>query len=209
NISLSLQSDQHPVLRYQITSNESKEIGISSPQNLDYQRSLNLAINYSLQPVTWWKMTLGSTSSLRHYRLSYSLKPASKTFIFQYLSLNQQLQLPWQLEAELNGWYNFRFYEGPNIINGFGVLNFALAKKLKNNKGSFQLSLPDVFRSFAVRSHLGGLTPIAFNINTHVIWKSESAFYQVIRLTYARSFGKSGVRAASRGGRNEEVERMQ
>jgi iron complex outermembrane receptor protein len=138
NVSLSFQVDQHPVLRYQITSNATKEIGISSPQNLDYQKNINLAINYSLQPITRWKITLGSTTSLRNYKVSYSLQPAVKTFVFQNLTFNQQLQLPWRLEAELNGWYNFRFYEGTNIISGFGVVNFCLAQKLKKVKGSLQ-----------------------------------------------------------------------
>lgn len=208
NVSLSFQVDQHAVLRYQITSNETKEIGISSPQNLDYQRNINLAINYTLQPATWWKITLGSTTALRNYKVSYSLQPAIKTFIFQNLTFNQQLQLPWQLEAELNGWYNFRFYEGTNIISGFGVVNFALAKKLKNEKGNFQLSLPDLFRSFRVRTHIGGMTPIAFNINTHATWRDETAFYRVIRLTYSRSFGKSSIRSSTRT-RSEEAERIQ
>ncbi|MDF2192696.1 outer membrane beta-barrel protein [Paraflavitalea sp. CAU 1676] len=209
NVSLSFQVDQHPVLRYQITSNTTKEIGISSPQNLDYQRNLNLAINYSLQPATWWKLTLGSTTSLRNYRVSYSLQPAVKTFVLQNLTFNQQLQLPWQVEAELNGWYNFRFYEGTNIVSGFGVINFALAKKLKKGRGSFQLSLPDLFRSFRVRTHIGGMTPIAFNINTHGTWKDETAFYRVIKLTYSRSFGKSSIRATTRNRRSEEAERIQ
>jgi hypothetical protein len=209
NIALSFQVDQHPVLRYQITGNATKEIGISSPQNLDYQKNINLAINYSLQPATRWKIALGSTTSLRNYKVSYSLQPAVKTFIFQSLNFNQQLQLPWQLEAELNGWYNFRYYEGTNIISGFGAINFALAKKLKNDKGSFLLSLPDLFRSFRVRNHIGGMTPIAFNINTHATWKSETAFYRVIKLTYTRSFGKSSIRSSGRNSRSEEAERIQ
>jgi iron complex outermembrane recepter protein len=209
NVSLSFQVDRHPVLRYQITSNETKEIGISSPQNLDYQRNINLAINYSLQPATWWKINVGSTTSLRNYKVSYSLQPAVKTFVFQNLTFNQQLQLPWRLEAELNGWYNFRFYEGTNIVRGFGLVNFALAKKLKNDKGSFQLSLPDLFRSFRVHTHIGGMTPIAFNINTHATWRDETAFYRVIKLTYSRSFGKSSIRSAIRNSRSEEAERIQ
>ncbi|OQP51900.1 outer membrane beta-barrel protein [Niastella populi] len=209
NVSLSYQDDRHPVLRYQITSNDTKEIGISSPQNLDYQKNVNLAVNYSLQPVRWWKIAAGSTTALRHYRVSYSLQPAEKTFVFQRLNGNQQFQLPWGMEAELNGWYNFRFYEGTNIINGFGVVNFALAKKLKNDKGSFQLSLPDLFRSFRVHTHIGGMTAIAFNIDTHATWRDETAFYRVIKLTYTRSFGKSSIRTATRNSRSEEAERIQ
>ena len=151
----------------------------------------------------------GQPTSLRKYSVSYSLRPAVKTFVYQHLTFNQQLQLPWRLEAELNGWYNFRSYEGTNIISGFGVINFALAKKLKNEKGSFQLSLPDLFRSFRVHTHIGGMTPIAFNINTHATWRDETAFYRVIKLTYSRSFGKSSIRSATRNNRSEEAERIQ
>ncbi|MFT3702062.1 MAG: TonB-dependent receptor [Agriterribacter sp.] len=208
NTSLSFQYDLHPVLRYQITSNATKDIGISSPQNLDYQKSINLFLNYSFSFTPWWQLSVSSTTALRNYKVSYGLQPATKTFVFQNLNFNQNIKLPWKMETELSGWYNFPFYEGTNSIRGFGVVNFALAKKLNNDWGTLQLSLPDLFQTFRVNTHIGGMTPIAFNINTHSQWRDETAFYRVVKLTYSRTFGKSSVRTASRNKQSEEADRI-
>ncbi len=208
NVGLSYQFDRDPVLRYQIVSNETKEIGVASPQNLDYQQSLNLNLNYSLQPASWMRLSAGSTTSLRRYKVSYSLHPAEKTFVFQNINFSGHVQLPHQFEVELAGWYNFPFYEGTNSLKGFGIMNLGIGKKLKKERGSFQLAFPDLFRSFSVHTHISGMTPIAFNINTHTNWRDESSRYRIIKLTYSRTFGKSSISAAKRNKQIEEAERM-
>jgi hypothetical protein len=207
NMGLSFQYDLHPILRYQITTNETKDIGISSPQNVDYQKSINLFVNYPLQIRNWWKLSVSSTTSLRNYKISYSLNPAQKTFLFQHVNFIQNLILPGDFEIEFSGWYNLPMFEGANSIKGFGVLNMGIAKKLPKEKGTLQLSLPDVLRSFEVHTHISGMTPIVFNINTVAHWRDESAFYQVIKLTYSRSFGKNTFSASKRSD-TEERERI-
>ncbi|MFZ1787188.1 MAG: TonB-dependent receptor [Saprospiraceae bacterium] len=189
NVGLSFQHESNPILRYQITSNETNDIGISSPQNLDYQKSINLFLSYPMQISNAWNVTLNTTTSLRNYRVSYSLNPAEKTFLFQNINCSQSLQLPKNFEIELSGWYNFSYFEGPNKLKGFGVMNVGIAKKLKKDKGTLQLSLPDLLQSYRVSSHMGGMTPIVFNLNTMAVWNSETALYRVIKLTYSRSFG--------------------
>lgn len=192
HIDLSVQQDINPILRYQLTANETNELLVVSPQNLEYQKSLNLSVNYPVQVWKWWKMTLGSISSLRTYQLSYSAVPASKTYVFQNLNLHQQLQLPGRLDVEVSGWYNFPFYEGTNKLKGFGVLNMGIAHKLNKDRGTFQLALPDLLRSFRVHTHISGMSPVVFGINGYVTWRAGSALYQVVKLTYTRSFGKQG-----------------
>ncbi len=109
---------------------------------------------------------------------------------------------------ELSGWYNFPFFEGTNSIKGFGIINLGIAKKLKNDKGTLQLSLPDLLQSFSVHTHISGMTPIVFNINTVSNWRDETAFYRVIKLTYSRSFGKKGINQNKKSNINEEAVRM-
>ncbi|MFN8347070.1 MAG: TonB-dependent receptor [Spirosomataceae bacterium] len=207
NIGLSWQYDLHPILRYQITANETKDVGISSPQNLDEMKSVNLFLSYPLQIVKGWKVSLNTTTSFRHYRVSYSQFPTEKQFLFQNLNFSQTLQFPRNFEAELSGWYNFPFFEGPNQLKGFGVVNLGIAKKLKNDKGTFQLALPDLLRSFSVFTHNGGMTPIAFDINTVSNWRDETVFYRVVKLTYSRTFGKN-TRGVQYEAKDEERERV-
>jgi iron complex outermembrane recepter protein len=207
SLGLSLQHELDPILRYQITSNKNKDIGILSPQNIDFQKSINLFINQVLEVSKKWKLSMGSTSSLRNYRVSYSLKPAEKTFIFQNFNFNNNIQLPKNYEIELSGWYNLPFYEGTNKLKGFGIVNLGLSKKLNGNQGTFNLSFPDLFRSFSVTTHIGGMTPIAFNINTMSTWKDESSLYRVVRLTFFRNFG-GGTQSSKYNTDAEEVERI-
>ncbi|MEA5427860.1 TonB-dependent receptor domain-containing protein [Arcicella lustrica] len=204
SVGISAQYDLNPILRYQITSNATEDMGISSPQNLDYMKSLNLFITYPLQITKWWKFTLNSLTSLRDYKVSYSQFPTEKRYLFQNLNISQQINLPKNFEIELSGWYNFPYFEGPNKIKAFGVANVGIGKKLKNDNGTFLLTLPDVFRSFSVYSHNGGMTPIAFDINTISNWRDETVFYRVIKLTYSRSFGGNIKRTTNSFGDEEK-----
>lgn len=207
SVGLSLQHDINPILRYQITTNSQQDVGISSPQNLDFQKSINLFVTCPIQLFDWWKLSVSSNTSLRQYRFSYALSPAEKTFVFQSLNFSQNIRLPKGFELEISGWHNFAFYEGSNHIKGFGVTNLGLAKKLKNEGGTLQLSLPDVFQSFSVRTDIGVVTPIAFNIRSVSNWRDESSFYRVIKLTYSRSFGKN-TRSIQAKNAEEELDRV-
>jgi len=206
-LGLSLQNDINPILRYQITTNAQQDIGISSPQNLDYQKSINLFATVPIQFFDWWKMSVSSNTSLRKYGFSYALSPAEKTFVFQSLNYSQNIRLPKGFEIELSGWHNFAFYEGSNHVKGFGVTNLGIAKKLKNEGGTLQLSLPDLFRSFSVHTQIGVVTPIAFNIRSVSNWRDESSLYRVIKLTYSRSFGKN-TRSIQAKSAEEELDRV-
>lgn len=206
-LGLSLQNDINPILRYQITTNAQQDIGISSPQNLDYQKSINLFATLPIQFFDWWKMSLSSNTSLRKYGFSYALSPAEKTFVFQSLNYSQNIHLPKGFEIELSGWHNFAFFEGSNRVKGFGVANLGIAKKLKNEGGTFQLFLPDLFRSFSVHTQIGVVTPIAFNIRSVSNWRDESSFYRVVKLTYSRSFGKNPRNIQAKSA-EEELDRV-
>ena len=74
------------------------------------------------------------------------------------------------------------------------MINLGVGKKLRNDRGSIQLALPDLFQTFRVFTHIGGMTGIVYNINTVSIWRDESARYRVFNLTYTRIFGENGQR---------------
>nr|WKN37051.1 TonB-dependent receptor [Tunicatimonas sp. TK19036] len=204
--SLSFQYEKDPILRHQITTNQEQNVGISSPQNLDYSKSLTLFLNAPLQLTSWWKMSISSTTALRSYQISYTPKVAAKTYLFQSFNFSQNFALPGDIELELSGWHNLRSYNGSNRTAGFGIVNLGLAKKLKNDQGSLALSLPDVFRTFQVHTYIGAVTDLAFDIKTESDWWDETALYQVFRLSYSRSFG--GKVAQKNRSQEEELKRV-
>jgi iron complex outermembrane receptor protein len=208
NAGLSFQYETNPIIRYQLTSNAANDILIMSPQNVDYQKSVNLNVNFPVELTDWWKISLGTTTSLRNYKISYSLSPAVKTYVFQNISFTQSIRLPKSFEVELSGWRNLAFYDGSNKIKGFGILNLGIAKKLKDNKGTIQLALPDLLQSFSIYTHIGAMTPIVFNIRTVSNYRDETAFYRVVKLTYSRSFGNANVKKAKQTDTDEEKERV-
>lgn len=207
SVGLSFQYDLHPILRYQITANPQNDIGMQSPQNLDYQQSINLFLSAPVQLTSWWKLTLGSNTALRRYKISYSISPAEKTYLFQNLSFTQNITLPRNFEIELSGWQTLPFFDGANRLNGFGMVNLGIAKKLKNDKGTFQLALPDLFQTASYYTHIGSMTPIAFHIRSESNFRDESARFRVVKLTYSRSFGKN-TRNINRNTDDEERERL-
>ncbi len=186
---LTFQNDLHPILRYQITSNPERTIGINSPQNLDYQKSISLFLSAPVQLFDWWKLSLTSTTSLRKYQISYTPNVAAKSYVFQGFNFSSNFHLPYSLELELSGWRNLPAFDGSNRLDGFGIVNLGLAKKLKDDKGIFTLTLPDVLQTMKVHTAIGAMTPLVFDIQTVSDWQDETAQYRVFRISYSRTFG--------------------
>ncbi|MCR9227998.1 MAG: TonB-dependent receptor [Flavobacteriaceae bacterium] len=202
-----LQKEVDPIIRYQLTTTPQNDILVVSPQNADYQKNIGLYLNIPWDWSAWGKLNVSSTSAIRDYRISYSPDPAEKTYFYQSLNFNQTIALPWEMDMEFSGWYNFDHYNGTNFTKGFGVLNFGLSKAFKNNWGTLQLSISDVFKSMKIYSHLSGMTPIVFDIDTNSTYRDESAFTRIFRVTYSRSFGSASGKK-SRNLEKEEFNRI-
>lgn len=206
-IALSAQRETDPIIRYQLTSNEARDILIISPQNADFHNSLNLTTTLPLQWARWAHLDITSVTSLRRYQISYSVNPAAKTFLTHSLTYNQNFSLPKNFTMELSGFHHAAAYEGTNRRKGFGVLNFGLNKKFKSSSLSFTVA--DVLKSFDIRTHISGMTPIVFDINTNSRYRDESAFSRIYRLTWIKNFGSLSSGDKRSFGNEEEKDRME
>ncbi|WP_036382564.1 outer membrane beta-barrel family protein [Muricauda sp. MAR_2010_75] len=204
---LSYQKETNPIIRYQLTSTPQNDILVVSPQNADYQKSLNLFLNLPVQWARWAKLNLSTTSAIRDYHISYNPEPKGKTYFYQSLNFTQTFQLPWEMDMEFSGWYNFDHYNGTNFTEGFGMVNFGLSKQFKKNWGTLQFSVTDLFKSLDIDTHISGMAPIVFDIDTRSRYRDESAFTRIFRITYTRSFGGNGNKS-SRNLEKEEFRRV-
>ena len=205
---ISLQEERDPIIRYQLTGTPQNDILVISPQNADCQKSVNLFLTLPFSWASWARLNLSTVTALRKYRISYSPNPAEKSYLFQSLNATQNFRLPWNMEMELSGWYNFDHFNGTNKTYGFGVLNFGLSKKFGDRGGTLLLAVSDVLQSFRVHTHISDVTPIVFDINTVSDYRGESAFSPIIRLSFSRSFGQMSS-SKTRDFRNkEELERV-
>lgn len=207
SVGLSYQKEINPIIRYQLTSTPQNDILVISPQNADYQKSWSLFLNLPVQWARWAKLNLSTTSAIREYHISYNPVPRGKTYFYQSLNFTQTINLPWQMNMEFSGWYNFDHYNGTNFTEGFGMVNFGLSKQFNRNWGTLQFSVTDLFRSLDIDTHIGGMAPIVFDIDTRSRYRDESAFTRIFRITYSRSFGGNGNKS-SRNLEKEEFRRV-
>jgi outer membrane receptor protein involved in Fe transport len=207
SFSLLYSRDINPIARYQITESPSGDLLYVSPQNLQWQNNLNFQTILPWKVNSWWTMNYSFVGGLRQFKENYTMSPVEKTWFGYSLNVNQTFKLPKSWSAELSGWYSSRFYNSTIKVAGMGVLNAGIKKELKNNGGTFQLSVSDIFRGEHYNVFYGTLTREAFNIKNHVTVNTESSKIPILKLTYSRSFGSTLLKS-QRSGSEDERDRI-
>jgi iron complex outermembrane recepter protein len=210
SFSLLLSRDDYPIVRAQLTKSPTGDILYVSPQNLTYLENLNLQANLPVKINDWWSMNYSITGGPRRFRLDYTVQPAEKTYFGYSLNFSQMFRLQAGWSAELSGWYNSVWYSGTVRGDGFGTVNAGIKKELAGNRGIFQLSVSDLFRTMNINSYFGAVTAEVFDIKTHVNYNAESEKFPIIKLSYSRSFGSgsSDTREQRNAGSGAERDRI-
>lgn len=210
SFSLLASRDSDPIVQGQVVSGPSRQLVYISPQNVSWQNNIILQANLPFRISDWWKMSYSLSGGWRKFRLDYTLVPVEKAYYSYTLNYNQSFTLPRLFSLELSGYYNSLSYYGVQEIKGMGTLNMGIKKELRNNKGSFQLSVADVFRSLTYRSYIGRLTRDAFDSNVNLRYSSETSRFPVFRLVYSRTFGSNGIKneRRSEGAAKDERQRL-
>jgi hypothetical protein len=202
--------DDNPIVRYQIVQVPGSNLLHVSPQNMVWQNNIALQADWPWKVGNWWKMNYSLTGGWRQFRVEFTQVPAEKAYYWYAINFNETFQLPLHFSLEVSGWYNGPSYDGSKKNDGFGAINTGIKKELKNNNGTLQLSVTDVFRTSQSHSYYGALTEEAFSLKSHVVFNAESHYSPIFKLTYARSFGgnitkKQRIRQT---GASEEQERV-
>jgi outer membrane receptor protein involved in Fe transport len=202
-----LSHDDHPIVRYQITSSADGVLMVLTPENLVFENSLLFQASLPVKLTDWWTSTWSVTGGWRRYREEYTPVPVSHTWLGYSGNFNQSFRLPRSFSMELSGWYNSRLYDGSKKTDAFGALNAGIKKELKKNGGTLQFYMTDILRTTIIVNHYGALTQEAFGLSSRVPFRPESARSQVFRLSYSRAFG-GGNQGKARGGSQEERDRV-
>ena len=210
SFSLLFSRDDHPIARYQITEREARNLLYVSPQNLAWQNNLTFQTSLPWKLNNWWTMNAGFVGGLRQFRVEHTRIPVEKSYFGYSVNFSQSFKLPGRFSAELSGWYNSTSYNGSIKATGFGVVNAGIKKELKNDAGSFQLSISDILRTLQINPYYGTLTQEAFSIKNHVQVNTESTQSPIIKLTYSRSFGDihSNKKSQRNAGSMDERDRV-
>ncbi|MDR3714616.1 MAG: outer membrane beta-barrel family protein [Puia sp.] len=210
SFSVMLSRDDYPITRYQLGENPAGNVLYILPQNLAYQDNLNFQTNLPFKVADWWTMNYGFVGGWRKFREDYTALPVEKTYFAYSSNFSETFKLPGLFSVELSGWYNSGTYNGTTKIDGVGTINAGVKKELKNNEGTLQLSVADLFRTISINGYHGQLTREAFATDNHFIYNTESTRSPIFKITYTRSFG-SGLLKSQRkqaSGSEEEKERV-
>lgn len=190
--SLLFSRDDNQIEQSQISTGPSKQLVYLTPQNIAYQNNIILQANIPVKVNNWWDMTYTFTGGWKQYKVDYTPTPFQKAYFNYSVNFNESFKLPGSLSLELSGYYNAHFYEATSRNNGSRMVNAGIKKDLNNNKGSFQLSVADVFRIANYDSYIGSLTTDAFDSKVHINYQGESRSFPIVKLSYSRSFGTAG-----------------
>jgi hypothetical protein len=179
-----------------------------APQNMAYQNNITFQANLPFTLASWWNMSYSFAGGLRQFKLDHTKEKLEKTYFTYTVNGSQTFVLPGSFSVEVSGWYNALQYEGSKKIDGLGMLNAGVKKELKNNRGSFQLSVTDLLKSMRVNGYFGALTEEAFSLKAHFTYRAESANTRIIKLTYSRSFGNTKTAGKKSRGAVSNDERL-
>lgn len=198
--------EKNPIVLYQLAASPAGDVMYNSPQNMAYQNSLMFQANLPIPVAKWWNISMGINGGLRQFKLDHTIEKLKKTYPTWSVNGSQTFTLPQNISFELSGFYNGVQYEGSKKIDGFGMLNAGVKMDLKNNWGSFQMSVTDLFKSMRVSGYFGTLTEEAFSLYAHFIYRAESARYRTVRLTYSKSFGNVKIKSERKQGNSVKDE---
>lgn len=203
--SLAWQSERFPIARFQIVEDLAGGFLLVTPQNVDYQRSLEGQVSGVFELTDWWSVNANLNVANRHFRVSHTPEARQKTYWNATMNGGNTFSLPQEWSLEVSAWYNSGFYVGSTRYTGFGAINLG-AKKNLNDGGSIQLAVEDVLGTQIIQSTIGSLTREAFELTSDVYYRPESTIRPVVRFTYLKSFGMAG-KAARPERRSAEEER--
>jgi outer membrane receptor protein involved in Fe transport len=209
SFSLIFSRDDHPIARYQLSESPAANLLYVSPQNLVYQNNITFQTTLPVKVNDWWDMSYSFTGGLRQFKADHTLQPVKKSYFGYSLNFTESFKLPKNFSAELTGWYNAPSYNGTIKVGRMGTVSAGVKKELKNNAGSLQLSVSDIFTTMNFSVYYGTIAEEAFQIKNEVKINLESGRSPIFRLSWSKPFGTGTLKASKKeGGSKDERDRI-
>ncbi|WP_373524440.1 outer membrane beta-barrel protein, partial [Aquiflexum sp.] len=166
--------------------------------NFDNSRNISLTLSAPNNFTEWWE---GNSSIQAVHQKVNSVSQGiliDRNMNYIHINSTQTFRLGSGYSTEISGFYISSQLFGLLTLKSFGALNFGIQKELNANKGSFKLAAEDILwtNRFSVR-----------NINPQIRTEAGISVLRtsrLIRLTYSKNFGLSGIRAVMKATGSEE-----
>ncbi len=183
--------------------NETLEIadGIyySRPGNIANSEAISLSLDATISVAKWYNIMLYAEAGYLSYESQLYTEQLNSGGDYQYISLNNSLQLGKGWSAEVRGDYQSNIVSAQLLIKSWGTLNMAVAKKILKDAGSLKLSANDLLYT---RRSDGIINNLRL---TDADWNSDLDSRNV-SLTFSYRFGKTGNNRPKHTGSGSESE---
>ena len=165
------------------TTNNNKQI--LAAENLDNIKTVNISISLPFTINKWWNMQNNIQGNWQQINAIFSKGPFTieqKNYSF---NTSQNFILPKNYSIELSGFYQSKGLFGAYVTQPFGMANFGVQKKFKDNKNKLRFAVEDLFNTTVFR--------VSSDIPSENIYtKARLRFgYRTFKLTFTHNFGKS------------------
>ncbi|XOV92533.1 MAG: outer membrane beta-barrel protein [Bacteroidota bacterium] len=202
NFSLDYSTISNSIAQNQGKGIPGSDITLYTTLNLDRSNLLNLALSIPIYVTDWWEMinTLGGFYS--HVISDYFDDQIDISNQWYNINTTQSFKLPNKFSLQLNGIYFSKSLNGASLADPYGMLSLGVRKEFKNNGGTLNLSIADIFRTNIITGSIN--TP---GLNSY--WSFDPDL-SVIQLTYTNTFGNNKLKSRSKRetGAAEDLKRL-
>lgn len=143
-------------LSYTYTDNFSVEVTdtvdqsriVMVPRNLGVQQHLALTLTQTLRPYSWWNLTFNGTLFGIYNKIDFgSNRKSEARQAAARISLQQTIKLPYNLSAEVAGFFNSkRLVEANKFANPNSQVDLGVQRSLFANKATLRLVFSDIYK---------------------------------------------------------------
>jgi len=168
--------------------NETLEIveGIyySRPGNIANSEAISLSVDANIPIAKWYNLIVYAEAGRLSFQSALYTEQLNSAGDYQYISLNNSLQLGKGWNAEVRGEYHSDLVYAQLLIKSFGTLNLAVSKKILKDAGTIKLNANDLLYT---RRSDGIINNLRL---TDADWNSDLDT-RAVTLTFSYRFGKT------------------
>jgi iron complex outermembrane recepter protein len=172
-------------------------------QNIASMKQYGLSVSFNKQMNKWWNNSLNVNLFNNNFKGMVNFAEVDFKATNLTISGTQQFKLKKTLTAELNGKYRSSTLMGVLMTRPVGAISIGLSQQVMKTKGTFRISLRDVFYSQKMKASIkyGNVDATFQEVNDS----------RVIALNFSYRFSKgkgNAQKKRSSGSANEESERI-
>ncbi|TAM95967.1 MAG: TonB-dependent receptor [Chitinophagaceae bacterium] len=169
-----------------IKQNDTTHVGYEMNENLNTMNNIGISVSMPIQVTKWWMTNNFINVYRNHYNGQLEGGQLNNSLTSFNFNTTNTFTLPWDMKAELSGYYNSRGVHGMAISYPRYSVSAGVQKSFWDKRASMKLNVNDIFDT---QEGGGTLHYQQINMTIHNKWESRR-----IGLTFSYSFGNKNLK---------------